>query len=568
MITISSRWFRPALFITLACIGSAFLMLQSLISSNRGQQLSVLIGTFCWLFSISFWWFSKPARFKAFLTRYVPRLTPGDLGFIRAIVCFVTLFLVLFLEDIQSSAALPMSMREIGSHQAGFGELLLALPGADAFLSSYWALTIFEIVLAIVLFGAMVGYKTRWTIPTSTALYFLFGAIARSHDHFYHSGVLNLYFLFVLCFAPCGDGFSIDRVLAEHKIKRQAGKSTLSLPDSTLPTFRYGLPLYFCWVTTALTYIAAGSSKLRNGGFLWAADALNMRYHLYKGPLDAWHPYGWGLSLKFRHAPDLLYSLLGYTGIAIELLAIFLLFSKVARLILPSLLAGFHVGILAFQNILFFELILLLPLIFIEPKVLRQGMARIGSALWKARAGGTAVHLADCPTNDARPENQSLKREFVHIPVELYALGLSIIVAIILGAHISKTEHYPLTAFQMFSRRNSSGETSYVKSTIAYDAQGNALPVDLTSLFHVFRVQGIGVNAKRCFSDKARDISACDDFMAASIRRIRDVTDFQAARFEMHLWHWDFENNSSDEDFGELAEVRSLELNEFNKESD
>jgi hypothetical protein len=85
--------------------------------------------------------------------------------------------------------------------------------------------------------------------------------------------------------------------------------------------------------------------------------------------------FDWRLALSLASAPDLVFSLLAVVSVAGEVGFGLVLFSRVARRILPIAMVMMHLGILALQKILFLDLILL-QLAFIDFREIRMRVAK------------------------------------------------------------------------------------------------------------------------------------------------------------------------------------------------
>jgi len=81
------------------------------------------------------------------------------------------------------------------------------------------------------------------------------------------------------------------------------------------------------------------------------------------------------LTLMLDTAPDWIFAGLGLAGVGGELLMGLVLFSAVARLIMPAMMFGMHLGIKLFQGILFLDL-MILETVFYDWRKLRQWVGR------------------------------------------------------------------------------------------------------------------------------------------------------------------------------------------------
>ena len=326
-----------------------------------------------------FWLVALLVSSPAFIKRFVGEATPGSLGAIRMWTCAV-LLLTLSLEDLPSIALMPVGNEQV----RGMLEYFYRLPiGFERFVKSETSLWIFQLLTEVILFLGLIGWRTRVVIPLAAFCHFLFLGILIEHSFFWHQNLVPLYLLLVLSFTPCGDGWSVDRLQKVYQ-----GRAVPSA-DRVSPV--YGWARYVCWATIALPYVANGLGKLEHGGLFWW-NPINMRHNLY---LDTLNPreFDWALALYLQSAPDILFALFGIVALLTETSFGLVLFSPVARRILPVAAMMMHIGIFLFQKILFLDLILL-QLVFFDFTRVRQ---RIGE--WLQTHDGLMQVLYDgfCP---------------------------------------------------------------------------------------------------------------------------------------------------------------------------
>ena len=294
---------------------------------------------------VAFWLLAVVISNPAFFYRFVGEATPGTLGAIRMWTCAV-LLLMTFLEDFASIALLPVETR----NPKGMLEYLYRLPiGFERFVTSETSLGAFQLLTELLLVLGLVGWRTRIVIPLAAFCHFLLLGILIDHSFFWHQNLVPLYVMFVLSFTPCGDGWSVDRLWKIYQGR--------AVPPADRASPVYGWSRYACWVMIALPYVANGLSKLEDGGLFWW-NPTNMRSMLYGDSLKP-REFDWALSLHLKSAPDLLFGLLGIVALVTELSFGLVLFSRVARRILPIAAMMMHIGIFLFQRILFLDLILL-----------------------------------------------------------------------------------------------------------------------------------------------------------------------------------------------------------------
>src|SRR6266545_7985726 len=327
---------------------------------------------------LGFWFIVLVLGSPAFCRRMVGTATPGSLGAIRMWTCLILLIGVL-IEDFPSIAWLPPEMRR----SLGLTKYLYSLLSFERVVTSEAALRAFQWLTELILFLGLIGWRTRLVIPLGALCMFVLIGVLVDYSFFWHQNLVPLYVLIVLSCTPCGDGWSIDRLW-----KMSRGRT---VPDADRASPVYGWSRYACWVTIALPYVANGLGKLRDGGLYWW-HATNMRSNLY---LDTLSPreFDWALSLRLAHFSDIFFSLLGIVALCTETLFGLVLFSRVARRILPVAAIMMHIGILLLQRILFFDL-MMLQLVFFDFTPLRKA---IGARLALKRGRLHVLYDGLCP---------------------------------------------------------------------------------------------------------------------------------------------------------------------------
>jgi predicted DCC family thiol-disulfide oxidoreductase YuxK len=261
---------------------------------------------------------------------------------------------------------------------------LYTLPiGLNWLVSSGTGLRAFQLLTQLLLFLGLIGWLTRVVIPLGAFCYFLVLGFFINYSFFWHQNLVPLYVLIVLSFTPCGDGWSVDRLLKISKGR--------AVPDADRPSPVYAWARYALWATIAWPYVGNGLSKLMDGGLFWWSP-VNMRTNLYMDTLNP-REWNWALSLHLTHTPDIFFALLGIFALFSETLFGLVLFSRIARRIFPVAAIGMHIGIFLLQRILFIDLILL-QFIFFDFTPLRRAIGR-----WLATRRGQLQVLYDglCP---------------------------------------------------------------------------------------------------------------------------------------------------------------------------
>ena len=297
----------------------------------------------------------------AFFKKYVGEATAESVGIIRVLTCAIIMVKILW-EDLPSLALMPPE----ATQPMGMIQLFYALPiGFEQFLASPISLAIFKYLSALIVFLGMIGWQTRIVLPLGTFCYLLIAGLIRHYSWFSHSGLVPLYIIAVLCFTPCSDSWSVDRLWKVYQGK------PVPRADSTSPV--YGWSRYACWTAISLTYVFSGLSKIANGGWMWW-HPINMKGMLFASALRK-HILGWGLALHLTSLPNWFFALMSIPSQFGEIAFGLALFSPTARLILPLLMMAMHIGIFFLMEIRFFDLLVLL-LIFFDLTAIRKAIAQ------------------------------------------------------------------------------------------------------------------------------------------------------------------------------------------------
>jgi hypothetical protein len=461
------------------------------------------------------------------LSRGVGTATPRALGAIRAWVATILLASILW-EDIASSAYLPRSLMDSERHW--LMGLLHDLPiGFERLLASHGGLLILEYTTAMVLLCAVLGLFTRWAVPAGALLYLLCGAILRGYSWTYHTGVIPLYALLLLSFTPCGDGFSLDRTL---RVRRG-----LDVPPAEAARVRYGIGRFLVWMAIAIPYTLAGLSKLRNGGLLWWTGE-NMKQMLVATIVEPMH-FDFQLTFLLLRGPTWIFAILGMAALVSELAFVLVLVSRIARAIIPAMTAAMHVGIMLLQNILFPDLIAIQAVFYDWRPLLRRFTPAVvvpGSDT----AALTATDTGAVPSLVTRRQ-AVVARVFVVTAVVVWA---------------TRTEKFPLTAMQMFSREPRIGAVEYVVPWAVRDDGTRS-----RARFEQWIPAMADTRYRRLLSRWAagRDsVGMLEEFLDASAvranARLRGSRRVRA--FELEHRRWDFRAAPDDAQRGEL--IRTL----------
>ena len=481
-------------------------------------------------FALSALAFFGPAKlgFTRFFDRYVGEASAEVVGFLRAVTGGV-LFLHIVFEDIAGTGYFPESL----VHYHGFFALFMAIPGvADLFLNPTFTLA-FEWVVLGVLLLATLGVKTRVTMFAGSALYLICAALIRQPSWSFHLGLIPWYALTVLAFFPAGDALSVDAWLQKRR-----GQPSAPDEDPARKRRRYGWAR-FAWVAVlTVPYFEAGLSKLSDGGLFWGGPN-NMRNILYTCSLNDMQ-FSFDLGLKLAWMPNAFYSFLGFAAVYGEVAMILTLFHRAGRFVFPAMMFFMHAGIVLSQNILFWDLMVMLAAIYAlaiwdkdgGPWDPRPLFARVFRGVKPRPVLADAKGPADAPGK--QPPRGLRAFAFVGLVCWLFCI-----------------EFFPLTAMQMFSRpRDPVGLVQYYElySETESGVRERARPDDILPALRAPRFRRA---YRLCWSETKKHI--CEDTFArlAELHAAANPDDPIAA-FELRHIHWDFLENPDDPDFGEL----------------
>ncbi|HEX2187518.1 MAG TPA: hypothetical protein VHG51_01410 [Longimicrobiaceae bacterium] len=473
----------------------------------------------------------RPSR----VAGWVRPATAEALGAIRAWIAAILLASVLW-EDLPSTAALPRGMLGLDEHW--LVGLLHPLPiGFDRFLASPAALLAFEWATVLLLAAAAAGLRTRWSVPAGALAYLLFASILRSYAWSYHTGLVPLYVLLLLAFTPCGDAFSLDRLL-----RRRRG---VPVEPARVPRLRYGVGRWLVWAGVALPYTMAGLSKLRNTGPLWW-EGEHMRQMVVATVVEPMQ-FDFRLTYLMVDWPAWVFGALGLASLVGEVAFVLVLVSPLVRRVLPLATAGMHVGILLMQNILLPDLIAI-QAVFYDWTPLR---ARLAAAWARARALArlpAAAPPAGGVTGSGGPRD-------VDAAVRRQARAAQAFLVVAFLAWATRTERFPVTAMQMFSRPSPLEPVEYVRPLVRY-ADGSVERARFE------RWIGAVADARyrrllRQWDEHPERLPLLREFLDACARRANAGAPpgRRVVGFELELRRWDFRRHPRDPDHGELVRV-------------
>lgn len=455
--------------------------------------------------------------------RWVEPATAENLGAIRIIISSILLASVLW-EDISSSAYLPRGMLDLD--RSWLISILYNLPiGFDRLLVSPSGLEVFSFVTAGLLALAAAGVFTRWTVPLGAVAYMVFAVIPRSYSWTYHTGVIPLYAMLLLSFTPCGDGLSVDRALRARRGLYVAPWGEKSLV--------YGLGRYLIWMGVTIPYTLAGMSKLRNTGVMWW-EGEHLRQMIIATIVEPMH-FNFQLAYRINDGPTWMFGILGFVALVTEVTFVAILVSRAARRILPVLMASTHVGILFLQNILFPDLIAIQAVFYDWPSLWRRSTARVNEATAHLRNVGRTVRI-----------QSAAAQGFLCLALFVWA---------------TRTEKFPLTAMQMFSRPIAVGPVEYVVPVVYY-ADGS----HEQARFERWIGAVADTRYRRLIRDwysKPERLPLLHEFLDAAARRV-NATASPARKidhFVLEVRRWDFRKDSGDPSRGDVIRAIRYDTN-------
>ena len=205
----------------------------------------------------------------------------------------------------------------------------------------------------------------------------------RSLGQYSHDEILGVYFLMVLAFTPCADGFSIDSRLA-HKRKSR-------------PALAYGYPILLMRLLMAWVYFSSALIKLRVSGLSYlSVDSLPVLaiYH----SLDNLHGTAFRLAFWLPQVRAVLPFVVGMV-LLWELLFPLAVFWRRTRWWILGAGVAFHFSTLFFMNV-FFPHQLAMYLVFVDWDALAR---RVKKSNQLAETAPTEANVA---LNDAcKPSN-------------------------------------------------------------------------------------------------------------------------------------------------------------------
>jgi len=431
-----------------------------------------------------------------YIHAFIPPASGESLALIRIITALLALAYI-FKSEFLRTISLPKEL----IINLGLLEPLRSIPGFDFIVTNPSVLIAIYISSLVSLFFVMIGWRTKTFIFISILLYLLIGGLVRQYAGFSHSGLAALYFLPILLFVPCSDFFSVDNLFKKRRKKREE---------------TYGLSRYLFWVTLVVIYLISVFSKLRSTGFDWW-NADNIRGHLHFNLNYGYTAYQADLSTILLNAPDLLFQFIGIATLLIQLLFAFVLFSSLARKIMPAVMVFFHLGIYLFMGILFYDLIALQIILF--------------NFVWVKKKFFTRRSQAH---DDTPPPHPSF--------ISRYRIILFFIIFIGLFQWHVPIEQYPLTAWALYAHESNISRYSFdteIRIRIYFNDGGiiETTPVKLKQTLNILKFP------QKCFAYVV-NMGACQQFYNFAANQLYTTQYHKPiSAFEMRTLRWSFKES-------------------------
>ncbi|MEM6961452.1 MAG: hypothetical protein AAF550_06905 [Myxococcota bacterium] len=407
------------------------------------------------------------------------------------------------------------------------------------------------------------------------------GGLLRAPFQFYHTGLVPWYLLTVLLFFRSYDVWSLDAWWANRQRSAPRPEPSRALRQ------HYGWARFIGALVVTLPYTEAGLSKMCRGGLFWW-EPVNMQSILFMDTLNPME-FDLSVSLAIRSWPEEIFGLLGLFGMVGEIVMVLTLIHRPSRLILPAMMIAMHVGILFTQNILFFDLILLLTIFYAwmlidkdpkspwyagdwVPKWLPIGphvdwlhghrKKAIGSESDGGRtsdAQANSAHVSNDQGQDTQ-ESQDTRKETVEgrqlaetsASLKVLSLGprlLQVLSVVFVFCWIFGVEFYPLTAMQMYSGKRDTGKVDYYRVLAEYD-DGSVEEAFIEHVIPAMRAARYRRAIRECFTPEGRQ--DCEALLQSAGQHMDRAESIVA--LEVHHRRWDFRNHPEDEEFGSTVE--------------
>ena len=441
--------------------------------------------------------------------------TAKQLAWIRIIVC-LSAFILTVVEDLPATAHLPVDFRGTSK----LFHLLNGFPGYATLLSHSELLGVLQWTTALLVLAGLVGWGARVTLLVGGLCFFLMQAILRQYTYSFHTGLLPLYLLFVLPWTPCAAAWSFD--CRSNPAKRAASRQSI------------GFGVYACFAVMAVIYLFCGLSKLRDSGLDWFQGE-NIQHKLLQDTLEPifldhhWKATIW---LVQHDTPQFVYSLIGIVGVAAELGYFTVLFSRTARIVMPVVAFGVHLGILVLQHILFLDL-LILQLVFLNADRLGAFAVRRFRFRGKGEGSPRAAHHG----KERRP-----------VPLVAFA-SMAIMIAGLFVIWVFRIEYYPFSSWHMYSKRESNTPIFYYKMVATLE-DGRSITLPRRDYCPAVMPNSRTILHKAF--NKSSQSGSFDQFLSDYVERRNRKLAFGSpiSSIEVQRWKWNYAVDPHDPRFG------------------
>jgi hypothetical protein len=214
---------------------------------------------------------------------------------------------------------------------------------------------------------ATIGLGSLLALPAAAVANALLVAHQYSYDEFHHPEALMIIALGVLSLAPSGTAWSVDALLRRWRRRlRHSGRDSggASLADSSAADSDERVfarwPLRLMQWLLVLTYLSAGTAKLRTGGIAWV-NGYTLAHHFAGDALRQ----GSEVAMTLASLPPRLWVLPSIGAVAFELTFVLAILLPRTAWLYVLAGAGMHLAIYAIQRAPFFQTIVLYA-VFVE----------------------------------------------------------------------------------------------------------------------------------------------------------------------------------------------------------
>ena len=334
------------------------------------------------------------------------------------------------------------------------------------------------------------------------------------------------------------DASSLFAMLTPEEVSR-----FISPPPSTVEGFERFIAwtlrqrtagVYACFAVMAVIYLFCGLSKLRDSGLDWFQGE-NIQHKLLQDTLEPifldhhWKATIW---LVQHDTPQFVYSLIGIVGVAAELGYFTVLFSRTARIVMPVVAFGVHLGILVLQHILFLDL-LILQLVFLNADRLGAFALRRFRFRGKGEGSPRAAHHG----KERRP-----------VPLVAFA-SMAIMIAGLFVIWVFRIEYYPVSSWHMYSKRESNTPIFYYKMVATLE-DGRSITLPRRDYCPAVMPNSRTILHKAF--NKSSQSGSFDQFLSDYVERRNRKLAFGSpiSSIEVQRWKWNYAVDPHDPRFG------------------